>query len=425
MPPTQADQLKILLAEDSITTRTALAGMLSSWGFDVFQAPDGAQAWEEFNRQVYPIVLTDWQMPEMDGPELIGHIRAKEDTGFVYTILLTARSATSDVVRGMDHGADAYLVKPANPEELRARIQAGVRIVQLEQRLERRRQQLQDARTQVFEAEKLAGIGQLAAGMAHEVNNPIAVVSANLEIFASGIRALLDILDGWEAGRTDVARDYPALLAEVDQRIAAHDLPWFKETFPQYLKSTQSNVQRVRDIVSRLQDFSWHDKAHVDQIDPIEAVQTTLEVLGTELANARVSVTTSFEAVPLLTCHPARFNQAIYNVLRNAIQASSADDVVDVSVSYQAGHICICIADRGPGIPEEDRSRIFQPFFTTRDVGAGTGLGLSFSHRVIQESGGSISCAPRPEGGTVFEIRVPAAETDNSDLQTSTDNDLP
>ena len=114
---------EVLIAEDSATTRTVLAGMLSSLGFDVCQVTDGAQAWDEFERYVYRIVLTDWQMPDVDGLE---RIRAKENTGFVYMILLTARASTSDVVWGMEHGADAYLVKPTDPEELRARIQAGV-----------------------------------------------------------------------------------------------------------------------------------------------------------------------------------------------------------------------------------------------------------------------------------------------------------
>lgn len=404
--------MRILLAEDSVTMRTALAGMLSKWGFDVHQVPDGAQAWEEFDRQVFPIVLTDWQMPEMDGLELIRRIRAKENTGFVYTILLTARSATSDVVWGMDHGADAYLVKPADPDELRARIQAGVRILQLEQKLERRRQQLQDARTQVFEAEKLAGIGQLAAGMAHEVNNPIAIVSGNLDIFSNGISALLAVLDAWEQARPLVAAEHPELLRMVDEKSALNDLPWLRDSLPRYLESTQANVQRVRDIIRRLQDFSWHDKAQLDRIDPVQAVNTTIEVLGSELARTGVTIVSDFEEVPAVTCHPARFNQAIYNVLHNAIQASSSEDSVDVAIGPAPDGILIRISDRGPGIPEEYRSRIFQPFFTTRDVGTGIGLGLSFSHRVFKEAGGSISCSPRPEGGTVFEIRLPTSDDD-------------
>lgn len=406
--------MRVLLAEDSVTMRTALAGMLSKWGFEVHQVPDGAQAWEAFEQQVFPIVLTDWQMPEVDGLELIRRIRDKEDTGFVYTILLTARSATSDVVWGMDHGADAYLVKPADPDELRARIQAGVRILQLENRLERRRQQLEDARTQVFEAEKLAGIGQLAAGMAHEVNNPIAIVSGNLDIFTSGIGSLLEVLDAWEQARPQLAATQPDLLKTIDDTAAGHDLAWLRESLPGYLESTQANVQRVRDIIRRLQDFSWHDKAQLDRIDPVHSVNTTIEVLSSELARTRVTVATDFETVPVVTCHPARFNQAVYNVLHNAIQASSADDVVDVSIHPDDDGIVIRIADRGPGIPDEYRSRIFQPFFTTRDVGTGIGLGLSFSHRVFKEVGGSISCAARPDGGTVFEIRLPAADGTSS-----------
>lgn len=408
MSTPESERIKILIAEDSVTTRTALSGMLNSWDYDVCEVADGAQAWQEFDKEVYRIVLTDWQMPDVDGLELIRRIRAKENTGFVYTILLTARSATSDVVSAMADGADAYLIKPAEPEELRARIRAGVRIVKLERKLERRRQELLDVRTRILEAEKLAGIGQLAAGMAHEVNNPIAVVSGNIDVFARGIQSLLEILDSWEAVReeTQIPTEVLQRIDDISQR---NDLSWLRESLPRYLHTTNTNVQRVRDIISRLQDFSWHDKAQIDRIDPVQAVETTIAVLGSELARAHVTVERSFQPVSSFTCHPPEFNQAVYNVLHNAIQASSPGDKVDIGIQESDGTLTILVADRGPGIPEQDRSRIFQPFFTTRRVGAGSGLGLSYSHRVIRESGGSISCSPRTGGGTVFEISIPVS----------------
>ncbi len=411
MSTTEPERLRILVAEDSAATRTALAGMLTSWDYDVCEAADGAQAWEQFDRQVCRIVLTDWQMPCMDGLDLIRRIRARENTGFIYTILLTARSATEDVVSAMGEGADAYLIKPVAPAELKARIQAGERIVRLEERLERRRQQLLEARTQILEAEKLAGIGQLAAGMAHEVNNPIAVVSGNVDVFSQAVRALLDVLDTIESLKPELKHAAPQVLQQIEDVQARHDLTWVRETLPRYLESTQSNIRRVQDIITRLQDFSWQDKARIDRIDPVQAVQTSIDVLASELARARVTVRSDFRSVPAIVCHPARFNQAVYNVLHNAIQASSADDVVDVSVFEAEGQINIRVADRGPGIPEKDRSRIFQPFFTTRHTGTGAGLGLSFSHRVFREAGGSIHCSPRPDGGTVFDILIPAADT--------------
>ncbi len=408
MSTPESERIKILIAEDSATTRTALSGMLKSWDYDICEVADGAQAWDVFDKEVYRIVLTDWQMPDVDGLELIRRIRAKENTGFVYTILLTARSATADVVSAMADGADAYLIKPVEPEELRARIQAGVRIVNLERKLERRRQELLDVRTQVLEAEKLAGIGQLAAGMAHEVNNPIAVVSGNFDVFAQGIRSLLEVLDEWESVR-ETRHIAPEILQQIDDISRRHDLSWFRESLPRYLESTGTNVQRVRDIIGRLQDFSWHDKAKIDLIDPVQAVETTIAVLASELARARVTIKTSFQSVSSFSCHPAQFNQAVYNVLHNAIQASSPDDVVDITTLESDQIVMIQVSDRGPGIPAQDRSRIFQPFFTTRSVGAGSGLGLSYSHRVFREAGGSISCSPRAGGGTVFEIRIPVS----------------
>ncbi len=408
MSTPESERVKILIAEDSATTRTALSGMLKSWDYDVCEVADGSQAWDEFDKEVYRIVLTDWQMPDVDGLELIRRIRAKEDTGFVYTILLTARSATADVVSAMADGADAYLIKPVEPEELRARIRAGVRIVKLERKLERRRRELLDVRTQVLEAEKLAGIGQLAAGMAHEVNNPIAVVSGNIDVFAKGIRSLLEVVDTWESVRGELQIP-PEILQRIEEVSQKQDLSWLRDSLPRYLQSTNTHVQRVRDIVSRLQDFSWHDKARIDLIDPVQAVETTIAVLSSELARAHVTVERSFQKVSSFTCHPAQFNQAVYNVLHNAIQASNPHEVVEIEIEQADQFVSIRVSDRGPGIPEQDRSRIFQPFFTTRGVGAGSGLGLSYSQRVFREAGGSISCSPRAGGGTVFAIRIPVS----------------
>lgn len=411
MSSTASERIRILIAEDSATTRITLVGLLEKWGYDVVAVPDGAAAWDEFQADVFRLVLTDWEMPDVDGLELIRRIRARPDTGFIYTILLTARDQTEDVVSAMDDGADAYLIKPLAPEELRARIHAGVRIVRLEQRLEKRRQELLETQTRLLDSDRQAAVGRLAAGMAHEINNPIAVISGNIDIFRDGVLALLDVLNQWEDGRDTVQSADPGALQQIDELCEKYDLPWLRSQLPVYLDSMRDNIVRVQDIVIRLQDFSWHDKAQIAQIDPIQAIETSIAVLAPEISRANVSLQTSFEPVPAITCHPAEFNQAIYNILHNAIQASGTDDVVDVSTSTSSENVVIRIADRGPGIPDDLLRQIFEPFFTTRSVGSGTGLGLHYSRRIFQQAGGSVRCSPRPRGGTVFDITLPAAES--------------
>ena len=195
MSSTISERTKILVAEDSLVERVKLSGLLSSWGYDVFEAADGVEAWKTFEEHKFSIVLTDWQMPKLDGIELTQRIRRKENTGIVYIVLLTARSASADAIKAMNFGADAFLTKPALPDELRARIQAGERILRLEKKLQQRSRELMDAQARLFEAEKLEGIAQLAAGMAHEINNPLSVVSGSLDNFSLTFDALFELAD--------------------------------------------------------------------------------------------------------------------------------------------------------------------------------------------------------------------------------------
>ena len=416
--------MRILLAEDSASERVKLSGLLTTWGYDVYEAADGVEAWDLFEQHGFSFVLSDWQMPEIDGIELTKRIREKEDTGIVYIVLLTARSAIADVVTAMEYGADAFLTKPAVPDELRARIQAGERILRLEKKLERRNQQLMDAQTLLFEAEKLEGIAQLAAGMAHEINNPLSIVSGSLDNFALAFGSLFRLAESAEAVLPDLGESQPEIAARLESAIEQCGLAWLVESTPRLLGAAQTGIHRVRDIVTQLRTFAHHDQAQVDRIDAVKAVDTAIQMLNAELESSRVTVELVCGEVPLITCSPARLNQAIYNVLRNAIQASPPESVVDVSVQsggVQSGSevILIRVEDRGPGIPAELVSRVFEPFFTSREVGTGRGLGLSFSHRIIQDHRGSIICSARPGGGTVFEISVPVSqdEPESSDSE--------
>src|SRR5215470_11746380 len=154
-------------------------------------------------------------MPEMDGPELVRRIRACDRPHYVYVILLTARAQKADVVAGMEAGADDFVTKPFDREELRVRLRAGERIVQLEQTLAEQNQALREAQAALVEQEKLASLGRLAAGVAHEINNPIAYVTNNLAVLRRDMRSALDVLDAYRRGRDALARAEPALAGEL------------------------------------------------------------------------------------------------------------------------------------------------------------------------------------------------------------------
>src|SRR5262245_16217361 len=183
--------VRVLIAEDDPVSRRLLQSHLERWGHEVTAAADGGEAWRLFQAGDFPLVVSDWMMPEVDGPELVRRIRACEGRHYVYVLLLTARSQKEDVVQGMEAGADDFVTKPFDREELRVRVRAGERIVHLEHTLAEQNRALREAQAALVQSEKLASLGRLAAGVAHEINNPVAYVTNNLVVLRRDMQAAL------------------------------------------------------------------------------------------------------------------------------------------------------------------------------------------------------------------------------------------
>ncbi len=193
--------MRVLIADDSLVMRRMLQMCLQKWEYEVVEAEDGLQAWELFQRDNYALVVNDWLMPEMDGLELIRRIRSYDSSGYAYIILLTAKSEKEDLVVAMDAGADDFLVKPFNQDELRVRMREGERIVHLERTLVDQNRQLRETQAALVQSEKLASLGQLAAGMAHEINNPVAYVTNNLAVLNRDVQSVMEVLQAYRRGQ--------------------------------------------------------------------------------------------------------------------------------------------------------------------------------------------------------------------------------
>ncbi len=397
--------MKILIADDDPVSRRLLQNYLQKWGYEVTPAQDGAEAWRLFEGGSFPMVITDWMMPELDGSGLIRRIRASQRPGYVYAMMLTAKSQKEDLVEGMEAGADDFLTKPFDRDELRVRLRAGERIIRLEHHL-------RETQAALVQTEQLASLGRLAAGVAHEINNPIAFVINNLAVLRRDVQAALAVLEKYGEGREAFSRSEPALMAEVARLEDEMDLAYFRENHDRMFDSSADGLRRIRAIVQNLRDFARLGEAEYKEVDLNAALRSALDTLRHEAEQKGVRVEAGLHDIPPVACHPGKINQVFFHVLQNAIQASDRGGLIEIRTRPDGdGAVVVEVEDQGAGIRPEDLPHIFEPFFTTKPVGAGAGLGLSVSYGIIRDHGGSLEVESTVGRGSLFRIRLPTKPT--------------
>lgn len=271
--------------------------------------------------------------------------------------------------------------------------------------------QLQDTQQNLMQSEKLAAVGQLAAGMAHEINNPIGFVASNLAMLARYQETFAAILTSYRQLETGLDDEARAAIAA--QRQTA-DLDFLLDDTPVLLKESRAGMERVRRIVQDLRDFSRVDSAAPwQEVDINHNLETTLNLLGKQITQG-VSIQREYGQLPLVECSPAELNQVFMNLLNNALQAIHENGNITLRSGREGDQVWVEIEDSGEGISEEVRPHIFDPFFTTRPVGQGAGLGLSMAYGIIQKHGGQISVSSRTGKGSVFRVSLPLRQNDGA-----------
>jgi two-component system, NtrC family, sensor kinase len=399
--------MKVLIVDDSLVTRRLLQGCLQKWQYEVVEAEHGAQAWELFQRGSFPMVVTDWLMPEMDGLELIRRIRACDLPHYVYIMLLTAKSDKEDLVTAMDAGADDFLPKPFDQNELRVRMRKGQRMIGLEQTLAEQNRQLRETQAALVQREKLASLGQLAAGMAHEINNPVAYVTNNLAVLNRDVGSVMELLQAYRRGRQGLTQVDPQLAAELPRLEQECDLAWIEENLPRLFAASLDGLNRVRNIVNNLRDFAHLDEAEWDELPLNTGLQSTIEILRHELEQKQIALQTSFGELQPVVCQPGKILQVFHNLLLNAIQASSLQGTIELRTATDQDQALVDVQDHGCGIDPAHLPHLFEPFFTTKGVGRGTGLGLATCYGIIRDHGGSIAVDSQLGRGSTIRVRLP------------------
>ncbi|MDD5298007.1 MAG: ATP-binding protein [Rhodocyclaceae bacterium] len=287
-------------------------------------------------------------------------------------------------------------------EELEDKVQARTReLTAANTELTHTLEELKAAESQLIQQEKMASLGQLVAGVAHELNNPIGFIYANfphLDEYSQTLISLVDELRGLPLAEEDREK--------LEARLEEADLEFLRQDMPKIIRSGQSGALRVKEIISSLRSFSRLDEAVEKPARLEEGLDDTLALLQHQIRK-RIQVVRDYRLNVSLPCHPGQLNQVFMNILYNAIQAIEGTGTITVSTRREADWAVVAISDTGRGIPAEILNRIFDPFFTTKKVGEGTGLGLSISYGIIEKHGGRISVDSEVGQGTTFTLSIP------------------
>ncbi|MBL6455715.1 response regulator [Belnapia sp. T6] len=426
---------RLLVVDDSATSRLWLARLLSDSGYAVEMAAGPAEALAAIggSEAAWDCVLVRVMGAGFDGFELCRRLAALRSgtgpSGGEAPFFQIAAIGGDDpppralLAEAFEAGADDLLPATAGADVLGVRIRAIARrkllqdenrrleaetrqhalevararaeaaaaaaraslaeaLAQANAELAAKNRQIVEAQAQLVQAAKLASLGELVAGIAHEINNPLAFILAH----QGTAERLLGRLEPAVQDRPEAA----ATLGKCRERI----------------RSTTLGLQRIQDLVLKLRRFSRLDDGGFQDVDVPEAVETVLTLLGNKIGD-RITVTRDYRAGRLLHCSPALLNQVVMNIIGNSLDAIEGAGTIAIATRSDADRYVIEIADSGPGVPAELRERVFEPFFTTKPVGAGTGLGLSIAYSVVRSHEGTIAVDQAPLGGARFTIAVP------------------
>ncbi|NMG58868.1 response regulator [Geitlerinema sp. P-1104] len=414
----------ILVVDDTPTNLAVLSEALSTAHYQVAVALDGETALEQVSYKPPHLILLDVMMPGIDGFETCRRLKANPDTADIPIIFTTALSDTVDKVKGLNLGAVDYITKPFEQEEVLARVKVHLELYHLNHRLESQvkertaelseaLERLQQTQLQLVQNEKMSSLGQLVAGVAHEINNPVNFIHGNLIHAKEYITDLLTLLTLYQESTPEVNPEVREFADEID-------VEFLKEDLPKLVKSMEVGAGRIQGIIASLKTFSRATDREFNETNVHEGIESTLLILSNRIKaksfRPQIEVRRSYGELPLIDSFSGQLNQVFTNILSNAMDALDEaalsqnpgwQPYIEISTSVEREWVAIAISNNGGSIPPEIQEHLFDAFFTTKPPGKGTGMGLSISHQIItQTHGGRLSC--EVEGDRVcFRIEIP------------------
>jgi two-component system, NtrC family, sensor kinase len=404
---------RVLVVDDEEQVRNLLSNYLGA-SYPCSKAASADEALQFLAAEPYALVIADVMMPGRNGIELLREITARYPDTMV--VMVSAIARTQRVLDAVRLGAYDYILKPCDLHVLSMTVERALERrallhaaryykVDLERRneeLRRSKAELESLQAQIIQSEKMASLGQLAAGVAHELNNPAGFLYGNMEMLGEIVRGLERLLafyetvplGGEEASRASAIKD------EIDYEHTLADLR-------SIIGDCHDGAGRIRDVVQNLRTFSRLDEAEFKKVDIHEGIDSTIRLLTHFYGDGRVTLLRDYGELPPVDCYAGQLNQVWLNLLVNAAYAVCDGGEVRITTRGEAGRVRIRVSDTGRGIAPEHLTRIFDPFFTTKPVGEGTGLGLSVTYSIIERHGGEITVESELGKGTTFTVTLP------------------
>lgn len=411
--------LRILIVDDERSIRD----MFALWLADNFTCRTAASADEALAilaEESHALVISDMMMPGRNGVELLREVTTRfPGTAVIMVSGVDRPQRMRDALR---LGAFDYLIKPCEMEVLTLSVEHALERRALQrtasiykrhlenqnEELATQKAALERLQAQMVHTEKMASLGQLAAGVAHELNNPAGFVFGNMELLQDLLAQLEKLLKFYDQLNLPDGSSVSVegLKSEINYDRLMTDLS-------SIVSDCREGAQRICDVVKNLRLFSRLDEAELKHVDIHDGIESTLRLLSRYYSSGRLQLRKNYGELPRVTCYAGQLNQVWMNLLVNAAQSVIENGEVKITTEVDRDSVVVTISDTGNGIPEEDLSRIFDPFFTTKPVGEGTGLGLSISYGIIERHEGTITVKSTLGVGTSFRVRIPVRSLDH------------
>jgi len=433
---------RVLVVDDSEANLRAVGRCFRNTNYELLFSSNSRECILTAVKELPDVILLDVLMPDVDGFAVCGKLKKIGATKDIPVIFMTGLDGIETKARAFEVGGVDFITKPFEPHEVMLRVGNQIKLINAKKRLvhsymsleqivevrtkalksevcERKKSedelekaniQLKENQSRLVQTEKLAGIGQLAAGVAHEINNPIGYINCNLGTLSDYTRTFKKLISLYKSLADASKNGHEEQVEEIAEQIALldkeEDIEFIMDDVSTLLEESIGGVDKVSDIVQGLKSFARSDSDKCKSADINCGIESTLKLVWNEL-KYKCEIVKKLGDIPQIQCHMGKLNQVFLNLLVNASHSIEEQGVITIETSMESELIHIKISDTGCGIASEYLDKMFDPFFTTKPVGVGTGLGLAISHGIITEHGGTIDVKSELGEGTEFLIKLP------------------